>query len=76
MRVSDAPFGEPLTIVAVNVDPEHLLRASELGLRPGVAVHVIHGAGVGGRLIGVGTSRLALDADTAARIDVALENPR
>jgi ferrous iron transport protein A len=64
----------PLTdgrVVRVDVDPTAVLRLSELGLRPGVTVRVTHRAAFGGRVVGIGADRFAVDAATCARIEVA-----
>lgn len=46
-------------------------RMAELGLRPGVVVTVLGRTAGGGRLLGVGTDRIALDGATAGRVVVA-----
>jgi ferrous iron transport protein A len=64
----------PLTdgrVVRVDVDPTAVLRLSELGLRPGATVRVTHRAAFGGRVVGIGADRFAVDAATCARIEVA-----
>ncbi len=42
----------------------------EIGLQAGAVVHVTHRGPSGGRVVAVGGTRLALDAATAARIEV------
>jgi len=46
------------------------LRLREIGLRPGERIRVIQRAGLGGRLVGLGCVRIAVDATTAACIEV------
>ncbi len=58
-------------VVRVDVDPSAVLRLSELGLRPGATVQVTHRAAFGGRVVGIGADRFAVDAATCAQIEVA-----
>jgi Fe2+ transport system protein FeoA len=46
------------------------LRLAEFGLRPGALVNVLARTAGGGRVVGVGPSRVAIDRATAARIAV------
>ncbi len=70
MRLSDAPIGVELRLGASRLDDGATLRLSELGLRSGTVIRVLQRAGFDGRLIAVGSARLALDGRTAGGIDV------
>lgn len=48
-------------------------RLAEFGLRPGAAVMVLGRTAGGGRLLGIGAGRVALDHATAARVGVQPE---
>lgn len=50
--------------------PEDCRRLRELGIGPGVTLVVAQGTAFGGRLVQVGADRFALDAATAAGIEV------
>jgi ferrous iron transport protein A len=64
------PVGVDLTVVAVTVPPAVRLRLREIGLRAGTTLRVTHRAAFGGRVVAVGSTRLAVDGATAARIEV------
>ncbi len=53
-----------------NVTPAQVRRLAELGLRAGAAVTVLFRTAGGGRVIGIGESRIALDRATLAAIPV------
>ncbi len=42
----------------------------EIGLRPGERIRVVQKAGLGGRLVGLGCARIAIDLGTARCIEV------
>lgn len=47
-------------------------RLAELGIRPGADIHVMRRTSGGGRLVGVGHSRMALDRTTLQTLHVDL----
>lgn len=47
-------------------------RLAELGLRPGADIHVMRRTSGGGRLLGLGHSRMAVDRATLRSLDVEL----
>jgi ferrous iron transport protein A len=71
MNLGEWPPQTDGTVVRVDVDPTAVLRLRELGLRPGGTVRVTHRAAFGGRVVGIGADRFAVDAATCARIEVA-----
>jgi ferrous iron transport protein A len=71
--------GQPLSAVAVRTDARLTalavadptrLRLAELGLRPGVVVRVLTRTPGGGRVLGVGAGRIAVDRSTARALRV------
>jgi ferrous iron transport protein A len=48
------------------------LRLAQLGLRAGAGVTVLARTAGGGRLVGVGTTRIGLDRDTSRRLELRL----
>lgn len=60
-----------VTVLAVDPACDACLRMHELGLRVGTCVRVTHRGPAGTRVVAVGGSRVALDAQTAARVQVA-----
>lgn len=63
--------GTRAVLLHVDLPPAHRLRLAELGLRRGATLQV-RGRTVGrGRVVAVGTTRLALDRRTAARLSIA-----
>jgi Fe2+ transport system protein FeoA len=46
------------------------LRLMEIGLRPGQRVRIVQRVGLGGKLLALGCARIAIDAETARRIEV------
>lgn len=64
------PADAVVRVVALQVDTPDLLRLREIGLRDGALLRVCRCTPFGGRVIGVGGSRIALDGDTAARVQV------
>lgn len=61
MNLATFPSGQDARIVGLDAEPGLALRMSELGLRVGAVVRVVHHARGGGRVVAVGTDRLALD---------------
>lgn len=71
MDLADCPLDTDVTVLAVDPDCEACLRMRELGLRVGTCVRVTHRGPAGSRVVAVGATRVAVDAQTAARISVA-----
>ena len=71
MQLSECPLDAEVTVLAVDPTCEACLRMRELGLRVGTCVRVTHRGPAGTRVVAVGGSRVAVDAATAARIEVA-----
>ena len=57
-------------VVELELDDATRRRFRALGLAPGAVVHVTHRGGFGGRVVGVGADRFALDSGTCARVQV------
>lgn len=70
MDLTTCDDGAAVRVVQVDLDSPYRRRFAELGLAPGAVVHVTHRAAFGGRVVGVGADRLAIDAATCARIVV------
>jgi ferrous iron transport protein A len=70
MRLPECPVGTDAWVVRVGLADGSRHRAAELGLRPGSLVRVTHRAGAGGRVVALGADRVALDARTAAAVEV------
>lgn len=56
----------PVRLAEVDVPAAQRRRLAELGIRAGALVTVLGRTAGGGRLLAIGTSRVALDRDTAA----------
>jgi len=63
--------GEQVRLAAIDVPAEHRLRLAELGVRAGGWVRVLGRTVGGGRVIGIGADRLALDRRIAQQIVLA-----
>ncbi len=59
-----------MVLSRVDVPAEHRLRLAELGLRPGDSVRVLGRTVGGGRIVGVGSTRLAIDRSVAEQLRV------
>ncbi|HYO20544.1 MAG TPA: FeoA family protein [Dermatophilaceae bacterium] len=70
MTLPECPAGAVLRVTGVRLPAEDAFRLSEMGIRMGTLAHVTQHAAFGGRVIAVAGSRYALDAGTAALIDV------
>ncbi|GEL95271.1 hypothetical protein CCO02nite_19290 [Cellulomonas composti] len=62
-------------MVDVDLDDPVRRRFRTLGLAPGAVVQVTHRGAFGGRVVGVGADRLAIDAGTCRRVAVELVVP-
>lgn len=70
MRLIDVDSGAVVVLGAPDVSIARARRLAELGLRAGERVEVLQRTAGGGRLIGVGHARIALDRTTAQAIPV------
>lgn len=70
MRLRDCAVGAPMRVTAVDVDRSARFRLHEMGLHAGAVVRVTQRGAFGARVIDVDSTRYALDAATAAAIDV------
>lgn len=71
MRLDRCPLGIEVEVMAVEVPEVAQLRLREVGLRVGTTVRVTHQS-LGGRVLAIGASRIALDSATVALVRVAL----
>lgn len=71
MNLAQSDPGDVVTVVRVDLDEAMRKRCRELGLSPGAVVHVTHRGGFGGRVVGIGADRFALDAQTCVRVYVS-----
>ncbi|HEX2905066.1 MAG TPA: FeoA family protein [Jatrophihabitans sp.] len=65
-----ASLGRTLRITGVDIAGRERVRLAQFGLRPGALVTVLGRTAGGGKLVGIGTSRIALDRVTAGRLAV------
>ena len=70
MDLDDAPVGASLRILGTSGPDDARLRLAELGIRPGEHVIVIQRTSGGGRILGLGDCRIAVDRPTARRIEI------
>lgn len=63
-------IGASVRLTGLDVGARDRLRLAELGLRVGAVVTVVSRTAGGGRLVGLGTSRIALDRATTRRLAV------
>jgi Fe2+ transport system protein FeoA len=70
--LSDVPAGTSGMLSSGTLTGNARLRLGQLGLRTGAVVTVLGRTAGGGRLIGVGTSRIGLDRDTSRRLTLRL----
>lgn len=66
-----APLGSPVTLVAARLTPAQTRRLATLGLRVGARLQPMLRTSGGGRIVGVGSSRIALDKATLRLLEVA-----
>ncbi len=70
MTLSETPADAVVRVVGLRLEPADLLRVREIGLCHGAVLRVWRRTPFGGRVIGLGGSRIAVDGDTAARVQV------
>ena len=69
MTLNQVPVGTRARLSVTSDHPTHR-RLAELGLRPGAEIHVMRRTSGGGRLLGIGPSRMALDRATLRSLHV------
>lgn len=70
MTLPECSPGAELRVTGVRLAAADAFRLNEMGIRAGTLARVMQHAAFGGRVIAVAGSRYALDAKTAALIDV------
>lgn len=70
MNLSESPDHAVLRVTALALAPAVVLRLREIGLRDGSVVRVWRRTPFGGRVVGVGGARIAIDGETARRVHV------
>lgn len=73
--LEECPVGQDMRVTGVRMDERHVLRMLELGIRAGGLVRVTQRSNFGGRVIAIGTGRIAIDAATAQSITVRPAEP-
>lgn len=70
MQLTDMSVGTRARVTAVDLPDQHRQRLAVLGVFTGSLVEVAQRAGFGGRVVRIGSGRLALDGSTCASIAV------
>lgn len=70
MTLAEIPAHTAVRVVGIAVEPALRLRMREIGLRDGAVLRVWRRTPFGGRVVGVGGARIALDGETARRVHV------
>lgn len=70
MLLADVPLGQEAVLAGRGQGRLPALRLAELGLRPGARVVVLHRTAGGGRVVGVGHGRVALDRTVTSALEV------
>jgi ferrous iron transport protein A len=70
VHLGSCSLDHDVVVVAVDMPSEFLLRLSEIGVRTGALVRVTHRGPADGRVVAISGSRIAIDARTAAAIEV------
>ncbi|MDC4233500.1 ferrous iron transport protein A [Actinomyces sp. B33] len=68
--LSDTPIRARGRLVSIDVDPAHLLRLQELGMRIGAEFFLANRAAFGGVVVNIAGTRIAVDTRSARRIAV------
>ncbi|HEY6934184.1 MAG TPA: FeoA family protein [Marmoricola sp.] len=66
-----ASIGSTVQVTGIRLSDAHRLRLAQLGVRVGARVRVLGRTSGGGRVLGIGSARLAVDRATAGRVEVA-----
>ncbi|UJP40885.1 FeoA family protein [Cellulomonas palmilytica] len=67
MDLAEGTPGDAARAVRIDLDTAMRRRCRGLGLAPGSVTHVTHRGGLGGREVGLGTDRFALDSWACVR---------
>ncbi|HUX71452.1 MAG TPA: FeoA family protein [Cellulomonadaceae bacterium] len=70
MTLRDTPEGAHVRLTRLRLSEAVTFRLREMGLRPGAVARVVLHTAFGGRVVAVAGTRYAIDARTAALIDV------
>lgn len=70
LTAETCPVRQDMTITEIRMDARHRLRMLELGIRVGAVTRVTQRSNFGGRVLAVGTGRIAIDGATARSIVV------
>lgn len=70
MTLETVPVGTTAVVATLHSSPARRLRWAELGLRPGARVTVRARTAGGGRILGIGLSRVAVDRAVLRAIHV------
>ena len=70
MLLSQCPKRVRAKVAELDISEENLLRLHELGLRPGVNLHVVNRAAFGGVVVNIDGARVAVDRRRARHINV------
>jgi ferrous iron transport protein A len=72
LSLASVPLGATGLLALGDVPRSAGLRLAQLGLRAGAGVTVLARTAGGGRLVGVGTTRIGLDRDTSHRLGLRI----
>jgi Fe2+ transport system protein FeoA len=72
LSLASVPLGATGILALGSLPRTAGLRLAQLGLRAGAGVTVLARTAGGGRLVGVGTTRIGLDHDTSRRLQLRL----
>jgi ferrous iron transport protein B len=75
MNLDEVPAGQPVVLGKTEVNPVKARRLAELGFRAGNTVTPLHRASGGGRVVQVGTARVAVARATLSRIGLRPRHP-
>lgn len=70
MTLDVVPAGRTVVLGALQLPPVRERRLAELGLRRGQSIVVLHRTAGGGRLLGIGDARVAVDRATLRGLTV------
>lgn len=68
MTLDAVPTGTRVVVAEVRLPVERRLRLAEMGVRPGSTVQVLGRTAGGGRIVAVGTGRMAINGWIAERL--------
>jgi ferrous iron transport protein A len=75
LPLASVPLGATGVLVLGTLPRTAGLRLAQLGLRAGAAITVLARTAGGGRLVGVGTTRIGLDKGTSRQLELRLAGP-